>query len=94
MLVGASPSAAARLGGYPVDPAQLSVSGIASSAFIANQLHFIHCADIMSAAVIAGARYGCVRRRIRQITGWRRSPPRLADPQVSAIWSMAPIEGC
>jgi hypothetical protein len=35
----ASASAAGRLGGYPVDPARVSVSGLSSGAFTANQLH-------------------------------------------------------
>src|SRR5271167_2873684 len=59
MLLGASASAAERLGGYPVDPAQVSVSGISSGAFMANQLHIAHSADVMGAAMIAGGLYGC-----------------------------------
>jgi poly(3-hydroxybutyrate) depolymerase len=59
MLFCASASAAERLGGYPVDPAQVSVSGISSGAFMANQLHIAHSADIMGAAMIAGGLYGC-----------------------------------
>lgn len=53
-LLCASAWAAERLGGYPVDPAQASVSGISSGAFMANQLHVGHSADIMGAAMIAG----------------------------------------
>jgi poly(3-hydroxybutyrate) depolymerase len=58
-LLDASALAAERLGGYPVDPAQVSVSGISSGAFMANQLHIAHSADIMGAAMIAGGLYGC-----------------------------------
>lgn len=36
MLLGASALATERLGGYPVDPAQVSASGISSGAFMAN----------------------------------------------------------
>ena len=39
MLLGASALATERLGGYPVDPAQVSVSGISSGAFMANHLY-------------------------------------------------------
>jgi hypothetical protein len=59
MLLCASASAAERLGAYPVDPAQVSVSGLSSGAFMANQLHIAHSADIMGAAMIAGGLYGC-----------------------------------
>lgn len=51
--------AAERLSSYPVDPAQVSVSGISSGAFMANQLHIAHSANIMGAAMIAGGLYGC-----------------------------------
>jgi poly(3-hydroxybutyrate) depolymerase len=59
MLLCASASAAERLRSYPVDPAQVSVSGLSSGAFMANQLHIAHSADIMGAALIAGGLYGC-----------------------------------
>jgi predicted esterase len=52
-------SAADRLAAYPVDPSQISVAGISSGAFMANQLHVAHSADVMGAALIAGGLYGC-----------------------------------
>ena len=51
--------AADPLGRFPVDPAQVSVSGISSGAFMANQLHIAHSAGIIGAGVIAGGLYGC-----------------------------------
>lgn len=51
--------AANPLGRYPVDPTQVSVAGISSGAFMANQLHIAHSAGIMGAALIAGGLYGC-----------------------------------
>ncbi|MGA8586943.1 MAG: hypothetical protein WB715_24465 [Roseiarcus sp.] len=39
MLLGASALATERLGGYPVDPAQVSVCGMSSGAFMANHLY-------------------------------------------------------
>src|ERR1700684_4589120 len=59
MLASASASATERLRAYPVDPAQVSVSGLSSGAFMANQLHIAHSAEIMGAAMIAGGLYGC-----------------------------------
>ncbi len=52
-------AAAERLASFPVDPAQISVAGVSSGAFMANQLHVAHSADIMGAAMIAGGLYGC-----------------------------------
>ena len=51
--------AAEKLGAYPADASQVSVAGISSGAFMANQLHIAHSADIMGAAMIAGGLYGC-----------------------------------
>ena len=44
-LAGAA-RAADRLGSLPIDPAQISVSGISSGAFMANQLHVAHSASL------------------------------------------------
>jgi len=55
----AAAHAADPLGRFPVDPSQVSVSGISSGAFMANQLHIAHSADIMGAAMVAGGLYGC-----------------------------------
>src|SRR6202023_2188667 len=52
--VGGGASAADPLGRFPIDPAEVSVSGISSGAFMANQLHIAH-----SAGMIAGGLYGC-----------------------------------
>jgi len=50
--------AADPLGRLPVDPTQVSVSGISSGAFMANQLHIAHSAGIIGAGMIAGGLYG------------------------------------
>jgi hypothetical protein len=51
--------AAEPLKSFPVDPAQISVAGFSSGAFMANQLHIAHSAGLMGAAMIAGGLYGC-----------------------------------
>jgi poly(3-hydroxybutyrate) depolymerase len=56
---GAAASAAERLGSYPVDPDKVSVSGISSGAFMANQLHIAHSTEIMGAGIVAGGLYAC-----------------------------------
>ena len=55
----ADAGAAERLGALLIDPAQVSVAGISSGAFMANQIHIAHSADVMGAAMIAGGLYGC-----------------------------------
>jgi poly(3-hydroxybutyrate) depolymerase len=87
-LVGAA-SAADRLGAYPVDPTQISVSGISSGAFMANQLHVAHSANIMGAGIVAGGLYGCavlsdnengVKPAASLATGACMSAPALLQP--------------
>ncbi len=56
--------AAERLKSFPVDPAQVSVAGLSSGAFMANQLHVAHSAEIMGAAMIAGGLYGCAVQEV------------------------------
>jgi poly(3-hydroxybutyrate) depolymerase len=55
----ASAAGAEKLGSYPVDPAKVSISGISSGAFMANQFHIAHSALIMGAGIVAGGLYGC-----------------------------------
>ena len=69
-----------RLGQYPVDPGQISVAGFSSGAFMANQLHIAHSADIMGAAMIAGGLYGCAVAGRRARTACSRSRRRRSDP--------------
>jgi poly(3-hydroxybutyrate) depolymerase len=59
LAVAAPSQAAERLGSLPVDPTQISVAGISSGAFMANQLQIAHSADVTGAAMIAGGLYGC-----------------------------------
>ncbi len=59
LACGDTANAADKLGAFPVDPAQVSVAGISSGAFMANQLHIAHSAGVMGAAMIAGGLYGC-----------------------------------
>lgn len=50
---------AARLAPQNVDAGQISVSGISSGAFMANQLHIAHSANLVGAGLVAGGLYGC-----------------------------------
>jgi poly(3-hydroxybutyrate) depolymerase len=60
LVLASDPAGAAeRLGRYPVDPEKVSISGISSGAFMANQFHIAHSALIMGAGIVAGGLYGC-----------------------------------
>src|SRR5437660_12307222 len=63
---GGGASAADPLGRFPVDAAEVSVSGISSGAFMANQLHIAHSAGIIGAGMVAGGLYGCA---VDSVTG-------------------------
>src|SRR5712671_7757045 len=63
---GGGASAADALGRFPVDPAEVSVSGISSGAFLANQLHIAHSAGIVGAGMIAGGLYGCAAESVSE----------------------------
>ena len=59
LSLGGGARAAERLATLPIDRAQISVSGISSGAFMANQLHVAHSAQLMGAELVAGGLYGC-----------------------------------
>jgi len=48
-----------RLGTYSADPAKISISGISSGAFMANQFHIAHSTLIMGVGIVAGGLYAC-----------------------------------
>ena len=58
-LFASAVSAAEPLARFHLDTAQISVSGISSGAFMANQLHVAHSRDIVGAGVVAGGLFGC-----------------------------------
>lgn len=60
LAVLAAPAAAQeRLPSLQIDPDKVSVSGISSGAFMANQVHIAHSELIMGAGLVAGGLYGC-----------------------------------
>ena len=58
-LGGGIANGAEKLGSYPVDAKKVSISGISSGAFMANQFHIAHSALIMGAGMVAGGLYAC-----------------------------------
>ena len=61
---GGAASAADPLGRLRADPGQVSVAGISSGAFMANQLHIAHSAGIVGAGIVAGGPFGCAVDRV------------------------------
>ena len=59
LLFGTAGARGDSLGAYPIDAKKISVSGISSGAFMANQLHIAHSALFMGAGLVAGGLYGC-----------------------------------
>jgi poly(3-hydroxybutyrate) depolymerase len=59
VLLASAASAQEKLSSYPIDPAKVSISGISSGAFMANQFHIAHSKLIMGAGIVAGGLYGC-----------------------------------
>jgi hypothetical protein len=58
-LGGGIANGAEKLGSYPVDAKKVSISGISSGAFMANQFHVAHSALVMGAGMVAGGLYAC-----------------------------------
>jgi poly(3-hydroxybutyrate) depolymerase len=48
-----------KLGAYKVDPSAISVSGISSGGYTANQVHVAYSAHLMGAGIVAGGPFRC-----------------------------------
>lgn len=53
-----------RLDSFNIDRGKVSISGISSGAFMANQFHVAHAELIMGAGIVAGGLYGCAVLRV------------------------------
>jgi Esterase PHB depolymerase len=80
-LASASPAGAlAPLGAYNVDPGQISVSGLSSGAWMAQQLGVAYSSRFMGVGVFAGGFYDCARTTKAPATC---SYPDTPDPTLS-----------
>ena len=89
-----TPAAAQQpLQSYSIDPAKISISGISSGAFMANQVHLAHSELIMGAGLIAGGLYGCAVWRIDE-AGQRLDATisRALDRCMAARGSLEPVD--
>jgi len=89
--LGGDASAADPLGRFPADPSQVSVAGISSGAFMANQLHIARSAGIMGAGIVAGGLFGCA---VDKVTGEGVSSlaSLAVGPCMSAPTLLKPVE--
>lgn len=85
MLGGCGAERAAPLAPLNIDPARVSVSGMSSGAYMAQQLHLAYADRIHGAALLAGGPYGCARGDLQIALGGCMAPPPDALPDVSAL---------
>jgi len=86
-----------------LDPARVTVSGLSSGAYMAQQLHLAYSDRIAGAALLAGGPYGCAQGDLRTALAQCTAPadvlipdlvPLVADVQARAgDGRLAPLEG-
>ncbi len=86
--VGCTPQAAAppALPKFSIDPTRVSVSGLSSGAYMAQQLHLAYSDRISGAALLAGGPYGCAQGDLRTALAQCMAPD---DPAVPALAPLA-----
>ena len=88
LAVPATAMAADRLGGYGIDTSAISVSGISSGGYMAQQFQVVHSNEVMGAGIVAGGPYDCADNK----PGW---PPVFTAMAVCShtIGAMFPFMG-
>jgi hypothetical protein len=66
LAVATAAHAADPLGAYKIDRGAISVSGLSSGGFMAQQFHVVHSKELIGAGIIAGGPYDCANSR----PGW------------------------
>src|SRR5690606_2592063 len=84
-LAGCAGQAASPLPRLDIDAARVSVSGMSSGAYMAQQFHLAHSEQIGAAALLAGGPYGCARGDLQIALGGCMAPPEEALPDVAAL---------
>ena len=87
---------------WKIDPARVSVSGISSGAYMAQQVHFAFADRLTGAGLIAGGPYGCAQGKL-DVALSRCMNPKGEGPDVAALselverriaaGELAPLEG-
>jgi poly(3-hydroxybutyrate) depolymerase len=85
LLAGCAEQRPPPLPALNIDPARVSVSGMSSGAYMAQQLHLAFADRIHGAALLAGGPYGCARGDLQIALGGCMVPPAEALPDVPAL---------
>jgi len=92
-----------RLAAMKLDPARVSVSGLSSGAYMAQQLHLAYSDRLVGAALFAGGPYGCAQGDLGIALERCMAPAEGVGPDVDALAatvrgrasavSLAPLDG-
>lgn len=92
-----------RLTAMTLDPARVSVSGLSSGAYMAQQLHLAFSDRLVGAALLAGGPYGCAQGDLSIALERCMAPAEGVGPDVAALaatvreraaaGSLAPLDG-
>ena len=86
-----------------LDPERVSVSGLSSGAFMAQQIHLAYSDRLMGAGLLAGGPYGCARGDLRTALAECMTPEQPDQPVIGPLVEqireragdgrLAPLEG-
>lgn len=105
LLAACAPAAppAAELPGLAIDPLRVTVSGLSSGAYMAQQLHLAYADRLAGAALLAGGPYGCAHGDLRTALAQCMAPEDAAVPALTPLAAavreragdgrLAPLEG-
>lgn len=88
LLVGAGHARAQELPRLNIDPAQSSVSGLSSGAFMAGQFHIAFSGTIQGAGIVAGGPYHCAQGQLATALN-RCMDTFLGPPDLAALLAEA-----
>jgi poly(3-hydroxybutyrate) depolymerase len=74
-----------RLTAMRIDPARVSVSGLSSGAYMAQQLHLAYSDRLLGAALFAGGPYGCAQGELSIALERCMAPTEGAGPDLAAL---------
>ncbi len=70
---------------FDIDASRITVSGMSSGAYMAQQLHLAFADRIAGSALLAGGPYGCAEGDLQTALGRCMTPPEGAGPDVNAL---------
>ena len=79
-----------KLGSFDIDTNKVSISGISSGAFMANQFHIAHSELIMGAGLVAGGLYTCAVWRVDERK--KRLDANITRALDRCMFAKAPLE--